>query len=95
MYFNSTLEKKVKNWLKKQKKRLSVVVAPADAAALSKAADDGEETKTDPTHEDEVKEVLEVVRRYSASFEAGGIDLANLQAEEEDDEEKVNPFLEL
>jgi hypothetical protein len=44
---------------------------------------------------EQVKEVLEVIRRYSASFEEGGIELAALQAADVEEEEKLNPFMEL
>jgi hypothetical protein len=47
------------------------------------------------TKDEQVKEVLEVIRRYSASFQEGGIELAALEAADVEEEEKLNPLMEL
>lgn len=79
-------------------KETQLAPIPADKPLDLPALETGEEMKDQGGDQQEVaqvKEVLEVIRRYSASFEEGGIDLSGLQVEEEDGEQKENPIREM
>mmetsp|Transcript_13913 Transcript_13913/g.16576 ORF Transcript_13913/g.16576 Transcript_13913/m.16576 type:complete len:330 (+) Transcript_13913:896-1885(+) len=129
MYFNSSLEKSVKDWLEKRKNRVQaapeselsetpivpttspvvhtpVVIdnddlaqIPIPGCSISSSETSGETlpvVPSDPSNsaperrKSEVKEVLEVIRRYSKSFEEGALVMAP-----DDEEPRGNPFVEL